>query len=84
MRDQPNVSQIAEVRFYVTEDCNGCGVCKSMAPDFFDFSEYAYYYFLVRQPQNELEISLLRDVAAVCTVDAICETQRTNTHIEEG
>ncbi len=62
------------VEFYVTEECNGCGLCKNIAPDLFDCVEYAYSYFLTRQPLNEDEVMLLRDAAAVCTVDAIRET----------
>ena len=65
------------VEFYITEECNGCGLCKNVAPDFFDCVEYAYSYFLTRQPVNESEIFLLRDAAAVCTVDAIRETVKT-------
>lgn len=61
------------VRFVVTGECNGCGVCKSMAPDFFDCVEYAYYYFITHQPTNNSEIELLRDVADYCTVNAIHE-----------
>ena len=66
------------VEFYVTEECNGCGLCKNVAPDFFDCVEYAYSYFLTRQPTDESEILLLRDAAAVCTVDAIRETVKTS------
>ncbi len=66
--------QETSVEFYITEECNGCGLCKNIAPDFFDCVEYAYSYYLTRQPLNEFEILLLRDAAAVCTVDAIRET----------
>jgi|GEM_PF-6414826 ferredoxin len=63
------------IRFTVTGDCNGCGVCKSMAPNFFDCVEFAYYYFISRQPTTEPEIELLRDVADYCTVNAIREVR---------
>ena len=66
------------VEFYVTEECNGCGLCKNVAPDFFDCVEYAYSYFLTRQPSNEYEVMLLREAATVCTVDAIRETVKTS------
>lgn len=66
------------VEFYVTEECNGCGLCKNIAPDLFDCVEYAYSYFLTRQPVNEDEVLLLRDAAAVCTVDAIRETVKSS------
>jgi len=67
----PNEQQVVE--FTVTEDCNGCGLCKNIAPDFFDYVEYAYYYFITRQPENEFEIALMREAASVCTLDAIIE-----------
>ena len=61
------------VEFYITEDCNGCGLCKNIAPDFFDFVDYAYYYYMSRQPVTESEVALIREAAAICTVDAIRE-----------
>lgn len=74
----PQVSTRKEeaVEFYVTEECNGCGLCKNIAPEFFDCVEYAYSYFLTRQPVTEPEIQLLRDAASICTVDAIRETAK--------
>ncbi len=73
MRESPDSNRATLVRFFVTEECNGCGVCKAMAPDFFDFIEYGYSYFLKRQPVTEAEVLLLRDVADQCTLDAIRE-----------
>jgi ferredoxin len=64
----------AKVEFYVTEDCNGCGLCKRVAPDFFDCIEFAYSYFMVRQPQTTREVELLRSASSLCALDAICET----------
>ncbi|MGC8654377.1 MAG: ferredoxin [Candidatus Kryptoniota bacterium] len=61
------------MKFVITDDCNGCGVCKSMAPDYFDCVEYAHYYIIGRQPITESEIELFRDVADYCTVNAIRE-----------
>ena len=66
------------VEFYITEECNGCGLCKNIAPDFFDCVDYAYLYYLTRQPSSEFEVLMLRDAAAVCTVDAIRETVKTS------
>ncbi len=76
MLEIPTQTQAPPVEFFVTEECNGCGLCKHIAPDFFDYVDYAYYYFVSRQPRTELEVSLLRDVAAMCTVDAVRETTK--------
>ncbi len=62
--------------FFVTEECNGCGLCKNIAPDFFDYVDYAYYYYVSRQPVTESEVNLIREAAAVCTLDAIRETPK--------
>ncbi len=68
--------EVLPVEFYVTEECNGCGLCKNIAPGFFDYVDYAYYYYITRQPRTESEVALLRDAAAVCTVEAIRETTK--------
>jgi ferredoxin len=76
----PQISTSKEktsVEFYITEECNGCGLCRNVAPEFFDCVDYAYSYFLTRQPASESEVLLLRDVAAICTVDALRETVKT-------
>ncbi len=73
----PHAEEEAGIKFYVTDDCNGCGLCKSIAPEFFDCIDYAYSYFLVRQPRTEQEVILLRDASSFCVLDAICETPET-------
>ncbi len=65
-----------KVQFFVSEDCNGCGLCKSIAPDFFDCVEYAYYYFVTRQPESQSDVDLLRDASSLCVVDALRESSR--------
>ena len=64
--------------FCITESCNGCGLCKSIAPDFFYYIEYAYSYFIVRQPRSESEVELLRDTLSFCMLDAIRENEKYN------
>jgi len=63
--------------FYVTDDCNGCGICKDVAPGFFDCVEYAYSYSIVRQPQTRYEVGLLKHASDLCVLDAIRQTART-------
>ncbi len=66
------------VEFFVTEDCNGCGLCKNMAPELFQCVEYAYSYFLTRQPNSEKEVDLLNDIVDLCPVDALHQVGRTD------
>ncbi len=73
----------APAEFYITEDCNGCGLCKSAAPGFFDCVEFAYSYFITRQPQTEREVEFLKGAASVCDLDAIQETTSTSYLSEE-
>ncbi len=68
----------ASAEFYVTEECNGCGLCNEIAPGFFQCVEYSYAYYLTRQPVNEAEVLLLRNSAEACAVDAIRETVKTS------
>lgn len=70
----PRAEKEAGIEFYVTDDCNGCGLCKSVAPDFFGCVEYTYSYFMTRQPQTLREVELLRNASSLCALDAICET----------
>jgi len=64
----------AKVEFYVTDDCNGCGLCKSIAPNFFDCVEYAYPCFIIRQPRTKYEVELLRHASDLRVLDAIRQT----------
>ncbi len=59
--------------FFITEECNGCGLCRNIAPEFFDYVEYSYTYFLTHQPKTEREANVLRDIADHCPVDALRE-----------
>ena len=69
-----NVERNLTTQFYVTDDCNGFGLCRNLAPDFFDYVEYAYSYFITHQPRTESEVALLRDAQELCVLDAIRET----------
>lgn len=76
MSYNPTIGETETVEFFVTEECNGCGLCRSIAPDFFDYVEYAYSYFLTRQPQSQSQVDLLREVSSLCVVDALRETTK--------
>jgi len=78
MHNVPKVESKAPTEFFVSEECNGCGLCKSIAPEFFDCVDYAYSYFLTRQPRTQSEINLLKDAASFCVLDAIRETAKSH------
>jgi ferredoxin len=58
-------------KYYVLDTCNGCGVCFSMADEFFGAVEGDSYYYIKRQPMNQAEDDHIRVVQAACIVDAI-------------
>jgi ferredoxin len=58
-------------RYYVLDQCNGCGLCRTIAGDLFDYTEGGEYYYLVRQPRTEAEEDLLREAIELCTMNAI-------------
>jgi ferredoxin len=39
--------------FYVTDECDGCGICADCAPDNFAQSWDGTYYTVVQQPETE-------------------------------
>ncbi|HEY7410449.1 MAG TPA: ferredoxin [Vicinamibacteria bacterium] len=53
-------------RFYVTDECNGCGLCASFAPDNFGSSWDGSYYAIAAQPANEDEERAVREAMDVC------------------
>ncbi|MGO9481738.1 MAG: ferredoxin [Candidatus Kryptoniota bacterium] len=71
-------NKAASRQFFVTKNCNGCGLCKTIAPDFFDYVENVRSYFVIRQPETKHEHEFLRDASSVCIRDAIHETSIPN------
>ncbi|MGA9115675.1 MAG: ferredoxin [Bacteroidota bacterium] len=58
-------------RYYVSEDCDGCAYCASVAPENFDFDRPTNTYFVSRQPSTPDELDLMREAMDDCPVDAI-------------
>jgi ferredoxin len=58
-------------RYYVTEECNGCGLCATFAPDNFAWSADGSYCFVARQPADTLELDALWDAIQVCPMRCI-------------
>jgi ferredoxin len=53
-------------RYYVTGECNSCGLCASCAPDNFGPSWDGTYYAVAAQPANDNEELAVRDAIDAC------------------
>ena len=58
-------------KYYVTADCNGCGLCFSVALQNFFYSNDASYYYILQQPLDEREEADIREAISVCPMDCI-------------
>ncbi len=70
----PVASRLAENspgKYYVLDQCNGCGICRSIAGDFFDYVEGGKYYYIQRQPMDSREEDIMQEAIELCTMDAI-------------
>ncbi len=72
-RDLPGAKLRENVsgKYYVTDQCNACGLCKSVADPLFDFNNEGTYYFVVRQPVNAAEQEMMDEAIAFCTANAL-------------
>ena len=46
--------------FYVTDECDGCGICMGYAPENFAQSWDGTYYAIVQQPESKDEVRAVR------------------------
>ena len=58
-------------KFYVTDECNGCGRCFSVALQNFMYSNDASYYYIIQQPADLREEEDIREAMSVCQMDCI-------------
>lgn len=58
-------------KFYVTNECNGCGICFSYALQNFMYSNDASYYFIYNQPGDDREEADIRRAMEVCPMCCI-------------
>ena len=52
--------------FYVSDECDGCGICADCAPDNFAESADGTYYAVVQQPERRDEIRAMRQAMDAC------------------
>lgn len=53
-------------RYYVTDECNACGICASFAPYNFSASWDGTYYSVCDQPSSDEEEQAVRDAMEAC------------------
>ncbi len=58
-------------KYYVTDLCDGCGLCFSKALQNFMYSNDSSYYFVYQQPTDEREDADIREAMSVCPQDCI-------------
>ena len=58
-------------KYYVTDACNGCGLCFSVALQNFMYSNDSSYYYVYQQPADEREEADIREAISVCPMDCI-------------
>jgi len=58
-------------KYYVTNACNGCGICFSYALQNFMYSNDASYYYIYNQPADEREVEDIRRAMDVCPMACI-------------
>ena len=58
-------------KYYVTDLCNGCGLCFSVALQNFMYSNDSSYYYIYQQPLDEREEEDILKAISVCPMDCI-------------
>jgi ferredoxin len=58
-------------KYYVTDQCNACGLCKSIADELFDFNNEGTYYYVCKQPGTPEEQAMMDDAIDFCTANGI-------------
>ena len=64
-------SENAPGRYYVTEECNGCGLCVTYSPDNFGWSPDGSYCVVSSQPADTLELDTVWDAIQACPMRCI-------------
>lgn len=65
------IEENAPGKYYVTDDCNGCGRCFSVALQNFMYNNDATLYYVIEQPEDEREEADIREAMDVCMMDCI-------------
>jgi ferredoxin len=57
--------------YFVSDECDGCAYCASVAPENFDYNKETNSYFVCKQPSDVNEYELVSEAAEDCPIDAI-------------
>lgn len=60
-------------KYYVTDECNGCGRCFCVALQNFMYNADATAYFIIQQPADSREEEDVREAISICMMDCIKE-----------
>ena len=58
-------------KYYVTDDCNGCGLCFAYALQNFMYAGDSSYDYVIQQPVDEREEADMQKAISLCPVDCI-------------
>ena len=58
-------------KYYITEECDGCAYCASVAPENFEFDKATNTYFVSKQPETQEEKEFVQEAMEDCPVDAV-------------
>ena len=58
-------------KYYITDECDGCAYCASVAPENFDYDKESNSYFVCKQPADANEEELVQEALEDCPIDAI-------------
>jgi len=58
-------------RYYVTNECNGCGLCFAYALQNFMYAGDSSYYYIIQQPVDYREVDDILKAISVCPMDCI-------------
>lgn len=59
-------------KYFVTEDCIDCDLCRENAPDNFKRNDDGGYSFVFKQPQTAEEEARCDEAKQACPVEAVC------------
>ncbi len=62
-------------KYFVTEECDGCAYCASVAPENFEFDKATNTYYISKQPENQEELEFVQEAMEDCPVDAVHEAE---------
>lgn len=66
---EKKVTENVDGTFYVDESCIQCGNCAEIAPE--NFMQGEEYYYVYKQPENDVETENCQQSLEECPVDAI-------------